>query len=145
MMTMLRNGATCLACAYAWMFLSGCGECGRRLFFFTEVTDQMGGPVESAAVTVECVDAHDGSQLSDSAVTDSTGRASPAVHALNRECPDNAEAHASYFRSCTITVDATGYDVVSRSLSGEELDGLPEGSAGEAGHGVKIEITLRRP
>ncbi len=121
---------------------SGCDDCGRRLVFFTTVEDSSGAAVANATVTVDCVDASDGSHLSEIDTTDATGAAAPAVHALNRECPEDAHLNASYFRSCSISVRAAGFVEWTRQLSGAELDALPEHSAGQAGAGVRIEATL---
>ncbi len=125
--------------------MSGCDdECGRRLFFFTTVTDSSSVAVEAATVTVECVDAYDEAHLSETSTTDEAGEASPAVHALNRDCPEAPELHSSYFQTCSITVWAEGFQEASRMLSGAELDDLPENDAGQAGHGVRVTFTLTR-
>ena len=138
----MNNRVAILVTIGCLLLFSGCGECGRRLFFFTDVTDPSETKVEGATVSVRCVDARDGSSLMDSATTDSSGAASPAPHALNRECPSDAQAHASYFESCEVTVTAPGFQEATRSFSGAELDDLPEESAGQAGHGVRLEVAL---
>ena len=140
----LRAGLWSVTLSMAVFLTSGCGECGRRLFFFTTVRDSSNAVVEAATVAVDCVDAHDGSHLSDMGTTDRSGQASPAVHAPNRSCPEDPEAHASYFQSCSITVQAQGFRQASRALSGADLDALPKEGAGQAGHGVRVEITLTR-
>lgn len=123
---------------------AGCGECGRRLFFFTNVTDSAQAPVAGATVTVDCTDASDGVRLSAQGSTDATGAAAPGVHAQNRDCPSNRDAHSAYFQRCSITVRAAGFRVDTRTLLGADLDALPEESAGQAGHGVRLAFTLAR-
>ena len=122
--------------------VSGCGQCGRRLFFFTTVTDTAGGPIAGATVTVDCADVLDAASLTGLDTTDQSGRAAPSAHALNRRCPENPEPHAGYFRSCTVTARATGFRAESLTFSGSELDALPVESAGQAGAGVQVALTL---
>jgi hypothetical protein len=121
---------------------SGCGECGRRLFFYTIVTDSADVAVAAATVVIDCVDVHDGAHLLATGTTEQSGAVMPAVEALGRDCPENPEAHASYFETCLITVEAAGFREESRLLSGDELDALPEVSVGQAGHGVQVAFML---
>ena len=126
---------------------AGCGQCGRRLFFFLTVENSSGEPIKGAAVALSCIDADDGSTLSDedtANATDEYGETETAVHALNRECPEDSSAHSSYFSSCEIVVQATGYETRTVQLSSSAIDSLPEGkSVGQAGHSVALVITVR--
>jgi hypothetical protein len=112
------------------------------LFFVTTVTDSSNTAIENATVTVDCVDAHDGAQLADMAVTDSSGRASPVARAPNRACPADRITNSSFFRSCTLTVSAAGFGEESLMLSGADLDALPPSDEGEAGVGVRVTVVL---
>lgn len=126
--------------------LAGCNECGRRLYVFTDVEDDSGAPVEGAAVELSCRDADSGEPLTSEAVSDASGEAVLVVHAPNRECPDDAFAHSSYFESCTIEASAVGFEDRLIELDGQALDDLPRTDrAGEAGHGVTLRITLEPP
>jgi len=123
--------------------LAGCDDCGRRLYFFIALRDDQGTAVAAAAAEVVCLDAFDGSRLVAYAVSDEGGEAIAAVHALNRRCPADEVAHASYFERCDITIRAEGFADETRRFSGAELDVLPAtGRAGNAGDGVVVEITL---
>lgn len=125
---------------------AGCNECGRRLYFFTEVEDDSGTPVEGAALELSCVDAEGGELLTAEAASNASGEAVLVVHAPNRECPDDAFAHSSYFESCTIEAHADGFDERVVELDGQALDELPRTDrAGEAGHGVTLQVTLEPP
>jgi len=128
----------------ALLWLAGCDQCGRRLFFVVEVRSDDGAPIAGATVSIACLDAADRSELTSEATSDDKGEAVPAVHALNRQCPEDPFPHAAFFESCTISVRAGGLADQTIRLTGPDLDALPPVSFGQAGDGVLVRVTLRR-
>lgn len=125
--------------------LSGCDpQCGRRLAFVTQVTDETSAPIVGAAVEVTCLDVDQGTRLAGSGATDAGGSAAPAVHARNRSCPADPVPHAGYFGSCVVSVGASGFERRTVELTGSDLDSLPSADVGAAGHGVRLDLTLPR-
>jgi hypothetical protein len=125
--------------------LAACDECGRRLYFFVSVRDAQGAAIGGSTVEVSCRDAGDGAVLAGGGTANARGEAVAWVQALNRACPDDEQAHASYFASCVLVARADGYAERTMAFTGAMLDALPRSeAAGNAGHGVRVEVVLSR-
>ncbi len=119
--------------------------CGRQLVFDLLVTDDADLPVPAAEVDATCIDTNGAERTPESGLTpqtDSDGYVSFRVTAPNRDCPKRPTLSSSYFSSCTLTVEASGFQPLERPLTGEELDALAPDEDFPDGNHIPLTLAL---